>query len=512
MKCSNCGYENAEGNKFCKNCGAKLEIPQTPKFCRNCGKEVTPGHLYCVGCGKPIQESQQTAPVTKTSIPMEEETSTVKEKKKLPIVGIVIAAIIVVALVIAGMWVISGNDTNKGKDDVSKDNPSQMEETQETQSVTQETETIKQETETESEVKNPEETVVLGVLDYQTICMNLMETESAYGSANETMSVNMAQSIVSSNIVAAGSAFCMKDIDETSQERIIFELGYPSARALFGGNMSYSLQDYRQELEGTDYDLSYIAAVYKKDEFKNVVEAFCPYRLIGSATDYDDYVGIMGADGGPWYYFDAYDIKENEKYILIQAACYTGNNGGAENVYEYTIKALFEKTADSVLGMRAVYVEGYENNITQNIASIVASSQLPDYKEKTYRAENLIDGNYGTPWVENVEGVGVGETIQITLNNQMLVQEFVLHNGYQSSEDLLNMNGYVTKISVDFGNGVVKELDCNAYFNGIEKDYLSLNKISLDKPVYTDTIKITILAANAGSKYADTCISEIELH
>ena len=78
--------------------------------------------------------------------------------------GIVIAAIIVVALVRAGMWVISDNDTNKGKDDVSKDNPSQMEETQETQSVTQETETIKQETETESEVKNPEETVVLGDL------------------------------------------------------------------------------------------------------------------------------------------------------------------------------------------------------------------------------------------------------------------------------------------------------------------------------------------------------------
>ena len=381
---------------------------------------------------------------------------------------------------------------------------------EETQTV-QETETTTQEAETQVQETEKEE-VVLGVLDYQTICMNLMETESAYGSVNEKMSVNMAQSIVSANIVAAGSAYCMKDIDAMSQERLIFELGYPSARALFGGTVNYSLINYRQELEDSEYDVTYMAGVYKKEEFVKVVEAFCPYKLIGAATEYDDYIGIMAADGEPWHYFDAYDIKENESYILVHAACYTGNNGGADNVYEYTIKALFEKTNDSILGMRAVYVEGYSNNITQNIASITASSQLPDYKEKTYKAENLIDGNYGTPWVENVEGVGVGETIQISLNNQMLVQEFVLHNGYQSSEDLLNMNGYVTKISVDFGNGVVKELDCTAYFNGTDREYLALNKISLDKPVLTDTITITILAANAGSKYADTCISEIELH
>ena len=124
----------------------------------------------------------------------------------------------------------------------------------------------------------------------------------------------------------------------------------------------------------------------------------------------------------------------------------------------------------------------------------------------------MIDGNYGTPWVENVEGVGTGETIQITLNNKEWVQEVVLYNGYQFSEELFNNNGYVTRISVDFGNGVIKELDCTAYYSGTDREYAAFNKVFLDKPVYTDSIVITILAAIAGSKYSDTCISEIELH
>ena len=33
-----------------------------------------------------------------------------------------------------------------------------------------------------------------------------------------------------------------------------------------------------------------------------------------------------------------------------------------------------------------------------------------------------------------------------------------------------------------------------------------------EKPVYTDSITITILNASMGNKYSDTCISEIELH
>ena len=36
--------------------------------------------------------------------------------------------------------------------------------------------------------------------------------------------------------------------------------------------------------------------------------------------DFDDYIGVVGADGDPWHYFDVYDIKENDTYIFV--CCY----------------------------------------------------------------------------------------------------------------------------------------------------------------------------------------------
>ena len=241
------------------------------------------------------------------------------------------------------------------------------------------------------------------------------------------------------------------------------------------------------------------------------------YIPISIATDLKEYIGVTGGDGDPWEYFNVYDIKENENYVLIHAACYTGNNGGGENVYRYTANILFEKRPnnENVFGMSIVYVETYQNDITDNIASIKASSQLANYQNKTYGAENLIDKSPKTAWVENAEGVGIGEFIQIKLKKDTWVQELGIHNGYQASEDLFEKNGYVTKVTVDFGNGVVKEQECQQvwYYGDISDSVgYSMNLISLEQPVHTHVITITILDAEKGNKYSDTCISEIEIH
>ena len=50
--CTACGAENAPGTKFCKECGAKLELPaaqpaagaeRAKVFCTACGAENLPG-------------------------------------------------------------------------------------------------------------------------------------------------------------------------------------------------------------------------------------------------------------------------------------------------------------------------------------------------------------------------------------------------------------------------------------------------------------------------------------
>ncbi len=45
--CPQCGNYNAEGTKFCQECGAKLGGAN----CRQCGASLAPGTRFCGGCG-----------------------------------------------------------------------------------------------------------------------------------------------------------------------------------------------------------------------------------------------------------------------------------------------------------------------------------------------------------------------------------------------------------------------------------------------------------------------------
>jgi len=52
--CPECGVQNADGVKFCQECGAKLAVEKV--FCSNCGAENTPGTKFCGSCGTKIGE------------------------------------------------------------------------------------------------------------------------------------------------------------------------------------------------------------------------------------------------------------------------------------------------------------------------------------------------------------------------------------------------------------------------------------------------------------------------
>ena len=53
MKCQNCGFEVAQGELFCGNCGAKVERSGTTgvKLCENCGSEMKQTEKFCGVCG-----------------------------------------------------------------------------------------------------------------------------------------------------------------------------------------------------------------------------------------------------------------------------------------------------------------------------------------------------------------------------------------------------------------------------------------------------------------------------
>src|SRR5713226_5026275 len=46
MRCANCGFENADGTKFCRDCGTAVA-----QRCPRCGAPNPPGSRFCGECG-----------------------------------------------------------------------------------------------------------------------------------------------------------------------------------------------------------------------------------------------------------------------------------------------------------------------------------------------------------------------------------------------------------------------------------------------------------------------------
>ena len=62
MKCSNCGAEVPDTDKFCVHCGNDLEKQRTEQsgavgYCPKCGAPLQKGFKFCVACGTPVPDS-----------------------------------------------------------------------------------------------------------------------------------------------------------------------------------------------------------------------------------------------------------------------------------------------------------------------------------------------------------------------------------------------------------------------------------------------------------------------
>jgi class 3 adenylate cyclase/predicted ATPase len=65
--CASCGHDNAEGQKFCGECGSPLVAA-----CPSCGTSNPPGQKFCGECGTPLATGEPAAP-TATAKPVERE-------------------------------------------------------------------------------------------------------------------------------------------------------------------------------------------------------------------------------------------------------------------------------------------------------------------------------------------------------------------------------------------------------------------------------------------------------
>lgn len=138
---------------------------------------------------------------------------------------------------------------------------------------------------------------------------------------------------------------------------------------------------------------------------------------------------------------------------------------------------------------KSAYVNAYHSSADQE-GNYVHSAKL------------TIDGNTGSCWSEGVKGIGIGENIEIHFNGNYKVSGMNIWIGHQKSQDLFSQNARPTALRVEGSDGS-KEI-----YN--LEDKFGPQRIAFKTPITANKVKLIVERVAPGSKYEDTCISEVE--
>lgn len=269
------------------------------------------------------------------------------------------------------------------------------------------------------------------------------------------------------------------------------------------------------------YNVSYESGILNKDDISEILSYVFPYGNL----DFWNYsplfrengpeeIEMFFGDGEPWFEFRSSQVFFDGDYYLLKAPILYGDNGGGEYFTGY-MNCIFQRSEESLLGALLLFSE-LEYRRNSNLAiSAEATSNLPAASGKTYIAGNLVDGNFNTAWCEGVEGNGEGERISLSLGDSKEINGLVVYNGYLASGKLYNANGKARIIRVRTG-GIEQIYDVNLINPSdsdtpLDSDYTG-TVINFDYPVIDSEVIITLESVSLGTKYQDTCISEIQVY
>jgi len=136
------------------------------------------------------------------------------------------------------------------------------------------------------------------------------------------------------------------------------------------------------------------------------------------------------------------------------------------------------------------------------VASASSSTEFPATDEGRYDAEQAVDGVKDTMWCEgDKDSEGVGEWVEFKLDEKATISSMKVCPGMCASLAIHKTGNMPTEVTLDFGDGASQTVE--------------LKDLPLDQPVRfatphtTDTVKMTIAEVRKGTKFDDTCLSEV---
>ena len=135
--------------------------------------------------------------------------------------------------------------------------------------------------------------------------------------------------------------------------------------------------------------------------------------------------------------------------------------------------------------------------------TLSVSSQLTGKSGTVYGAAFLNDGDTSTPWEEGVEGNGIGEQITYEPESGTKLQVIRIYPGNGRSDKAFQENNRPKTITLEIdGKKQTLNFDDAGHFY----------TFSSKKPVTAKQVKLIIDSVYPGSKWQDTCISEVEFY
>ena len=125
-----------------------------------------------------------------------------------------------------------------------------------------------------------------------------------------------------------------------------------------------------------------------------------------------------------------------------------------------------------------------------------ASGQL-----NAYGPQNLFDGNPATAWCEGVPGPGNGQEIVLEFARPWIVKALIVINGYAKSDATFARNNSVHRLTAIWPDGSTLALDL--------ADSRAPQTIALNHDEAVRRLRLRIDSVNGGSKWPDSCISEL---
>ncbi|WP_193726599.1 discoidin domain-containing protein [Paenibacillus guangzhouensis] len=162
---------------------------------------------------------------------------------------------------------------------------------------------------------------------------------------------------------------------------------------------------------------------------------------------------------------------------------------------EYRVD-LHKRTAEK---LKDAWSNMYQHRSDVRASLVTASSTLPKSKSTSYQPSQVVDGDTATCWCEGTKGKGVGQSFTITLAQKTALNGILILPGYGKSVAAFLENGSVRKAKLTFSDG-------SSYIADFTKG--SVFDLS-DQKIITRSITFKILEVTPGSKYEDTCVSEV---